>query len=219
MKNQKDLNLKHDVEAELEWDPEVDARKIGVEAVGGVVTLVGHVHSYHEKWNAENVAKRVHGVKAIANDLEVQLAFEDHRDDSDIAQSAVSALEWNFAIPRDRVRVVVAKGYLTLEGEVEWQFQKNAALDSVRHLRGVRGVSNQITLKPHVYAGDVKAKIEAALKRSAEIDSKQVTVETTDGSVTLRGKVHSWMERQDVVNAAWSAPGVKNVIDHLAISV
>ncbi len=218
MQKQKDLELKHDVEAELEWDPEIDATKIGVESSGGVVTLLGHVRSYHEKWNAESVAKRVHGVKAIANDLEVQLLSDDHRDDSDIAQSALMALEWNAVIPPDRIRVVVTKGFVTLDGEVEWQYQKNAALDAVRHLRGVRGVNNQISVSPHLYAGDVKAKIEAALKRSAEIDSKQVIVETSDGSVTLRGKVRSWVERQDAVNAAWSAPGVKKVVDHLAIS-
>lgn len=219
MQKQKDLTLKHDVEAELEWDPEIDARKIGVEIDGGVITLTGKVHSYFEKWNAEAVAKRVHGVKAIANDLTVQLATEDHRDDSDIARSALNAIEWNFAIPHNQVRIAVSKGFITLDGEVEWQYQKRAAEDAVHHLRGVLGVSNQVTVRPRFHAGDVKEKIEAALKRSAEVDSRQVIVETNEGSVTLRGKVRSWAERQDAVNAAWAAPGVKLVVDHLAISV
>jgi osmotically-inducible protein OsmY len=218
MSKPKDINLKHNVEAELEWDPEIDARKIGVGAESGVVTLTGHVHSYQEKWSAEKVAKRVQGVQGVANEIEVQLVACDHLDDGDIVQSALSALSWNFSIPKDRVRVVVSKGFLSLEGEVEWQFQKRAAEDAVRYLRGVRGVSNQIVVKPQVRPGDVKSKIEAALKRSAEVDAKHVIIETSDGNVTLRGEVRSWAEHDDALGAAWAAPGVMKVIDHLSIS-
>jgi osmotically-inducible protein OsmY len=218
MSKPKDINLKHDVEAELEWDPAVDARKIGVAAEGGVATLTGHVHSYAEKWNAERIAKRVHGVQGVANEIEVQLAGSDHLDDADIVQSALSALGWNFSVPKDRIRVMATKGSLTLEGDVEWQFQKHAAEEAVHYLRGVRGVSNQIVVKPHVQAGDVKSKIEAALKRSAEVDSKHVIIETSDGSVTLRGQVRSWAEHDDALGAAWAAPGVTKVVDHLSIS-
>jgi osmotically-inducible protein OsmY len=218
MSVQKDLNLKHDVEAELEWDPGVDARKIGVTAAGGVVTLTGHVHSYAEKWSAERIAKRVHGVRGVANDVEVRLSSDDHLDDDDIVESALAALRWNFTVPKDRIRVLVTKGFLTLEGDVDWQYQKRAAEDAVRNQRGVRGISNQIMVKAHVYAGDVKTKIEAALKRSAEVDSKNVIVETSDGSVTLRGKVRSWAEHDDALSAAWAAPGVTKVVDHLSIS-
>src|ERR1043165_5061488 len=170
----KDLNLKHDVEAELEWDPSVDATKIGVAATGGVATLTGHVRSYGEKWNAEKIAKRVHGVQGVANEIEVRLASDDHLDDEDIVQSALTALRWNLTVPKDRIRVTVTKGFLTLEGDVDWQYQKRAAEDAVRYQRGVRGISNQIAVKAHVYAGDVKSKIEAALERSAEIDSKNI---------------------------------------------
>ena len=218
MSKPKDIHLKHNVEAELEWDPEVDARKIGVAAEGGVVTLTGHVRSYAEKWSAERVAKRVHGVQGLANEIEVQLADDLRLDDADIAQSALSALSWNFTIPKDRIRVVVTKGFLTLEGDVEWQFQKRAAEDAVRFLRGVRGVSDEIAVKANVRAGDVKSKIEAALKRSAEVDAKKVIIETTDGSVTLRGEVRSWAEHDDALSAAWAAPGVMKVVDHLSIS-
>jgi osmotically-inducible protein OsmY len=218
MSTQKDLKLKHDVEAELEWDPEVDARKIGVAATGGVVTLTGHVSSYAERWSAEKIAKRIHGVQGVANDIEVRLASDDHVDDDDIVQSALTALRWNFTVPKDRIRVMVTKGFLTLEGNVDWQYQKRAAEDAIRYQRGVRGISNQVVVKPHVYSGDVKAKIEAALKRSAEVDSKQVIVETSDGSVTLRGKVRSWAEHDDALIAAWAAPGVMKVVDHLSIS-
>jgi osmotically-inducible protein OsmY len=218
MSKPKDLKLKHDVEDELEWDPEVDAGKIGVAAEGGVVTLTGHVRSYPEKWSAERITKRVHGVQGLANEIEVQLVDGDQLDDGDIAKSALSALSWNFTVPKERIRVLVTKGFLTLEGEVEWQFQKRAAEDAVRFLRGVRSVSNQIVLKPHVRAGDVKSKIEAALKRSAEVDSKRVIIEMSDGSVTLRGQVRSWAEHDDALGAAWAAPGVIKVVDHLSIS-
>ncbi len=209
--------LKHDVEDELEWDPSIDAAKIGITADQGVVTLSGSVRSYSEKWNAEKIVKRVAGVKGVANEIEVVLEETDHRDDADIAHSAVNALNWNFSIPKDRVKVTVTKGWVTLDGEVEWQYQKRAAEDAVRYLRGVRGISNQMIVRPKVQVTDVKGKIESALRRSAELDAKKIVVQTTDGSVTLSGMVRSWVEREDAVNAAWSAPGVTKVIDRIAI--
>ncbi len=215
----KGFDLKQDVLDELEWDPEVDASRIGVSVEGDVVTLTGHARSYAEKWNAEKIAKHVHGVKALANDIEVGLAVGDQRDDTEIAQSVLNAFNWHASIPKDRITVTVAKGFVTLEGQLEWNYQKRAAEDSVRNLRGIRGVSNQITLKPRVQAADVKNKIEAALRRNAEFDAKKIVVETSDGSVTLRGNVRSWVERQDALNAAWAAPGVTKVVDRIAILV
>ncbi|HKB80189.1 MAG TPA: BON domain-containing protein [Thermoanaerobaculia bacterium] len=212
-----DTPLKHNVEDELEWDPVIDASKIGVAAVDGVITLTGTVHGYSEKWSAEKIAKRVLGVRAVANDIEVVLENTEHRDDSDIALSAVNALNWNFSIPKDRIEVTVTKGWLTLDGEVDWQYQRRAAEDAVRHLRGVRGLSNQIVVRPKVQSVDVKDKIESALKRNAELDAKHIVVQTTEGSVTLTGAVRSWVEREDAVNAAWSAPGVTKVVDRIEI--
>lgn len=210
-------SLQHDVLAELEWDPSVDATKIGVTADDGVVTLTGHVNNYADKWAAERIAKNVHGVKAIANDLEVKLPGAAKRDDTDIAKAAIEAMRWNVSVPADKVQVSVTKGWITLSGELDWQYQKFAAEKSVRYLRGVRGVTNDIHVSPRVAAADVKQKIEAALKRSAEVDSKKISVETSDSRVTLRGSVRSWTEHEDAVHAAWAAPGVRTVIDELRI--
>ena len=213
-----DMSLRHDVEKELEWDPAIDATKIGVATTDGVVTLTGHVRSFSEKWKAERTVKRILGVQGVANDLEVVIDEKEHRDDGDIARSAVNALSWNFAIPKDKIKVLVTKGWLTLDGEVEWHFQKRAAADAVRNLRGVRGVTNDIAVHPKVAAGDVKDKIEAALKRNAEVDAKSIKVQATNSEITLTGTVRSWIEREDAVNAAWSAPGVTKVVDRIAIS-
>ena len=212
-----DIDLRRDILDELEFDPQIDATKIGVAADDGVVTLTGHAQSYTERWLAEEIAKRVQGVKAVANDIEVVLPSSDLRDDTDIAHSALNALSWNARVPADRVRVTVADGWVTLQGDVEWQFQKTAAEDAVRYLRGVRGISNQIVVEPHVYAADVKEKIESALRRKAEIDAEQIGVETTNGTVVLSGNVRSWSEHEDAIEAAWAAPGVKKVVDHLSI--
>lgn len=212
-----DTSLKHDVEDELEWDPVIDASKIGVAATDGVVTMTGTVRAYSDRWNAERIAKRVHGVKAVANDIEVVIDNAEHRDDADIAASAVNALHWNFSIPNERIKVTVSKGWITLDGEVDWQYQKRAAEDAVRHLRGVRGLSNQIIVRPKVQATDVKEKIESALRRNAELDARKVNVETNGGNVVLTGEVRSWVEREDAVNAAWAAPGVARVVDRIEI--
>lgn len=212
-----DTDLKHDLEKELEFNPVIDATKIGIAASDGVVTLTGVVGSYTEKWSAEEAAKHVLGVKALANDLEVVIDTAEYRNDSDIARSALDALKWNFSVPKDKVQVTVSKGWMTLEGEVEWDYQRRAAASAVRNLRGVCGVTNDIVVRPKAFEGDVKDKIQAAFKRSAEIESKNIGVQATDGTVTLSGTVHSWAERENALNAAWSAPGVKNVIDRIAI--
>jgi osmotically-inducible protein OsmY len=211
------IDLRRDILDELEFDPQIDASKIGVAAEDGVVTLTGHARSYTEKWLAEDIAKRVQGLKAVANDIEVILPSSDLRDDTDIAHSALNALVWNARVPEDRVKVTVADGWITLQGDVEWQFQKTAAEDAVRYLRGVRGISNQIVVEPHVYAADVKEKIESALRRKAEIDAEKIAVDTSDGTVTLSGAVRSWSEHEDAIDAAWAAPGVKKVVDHISI--
>lgn len=218
-KNAATSTLQHDVLAELEWDPSIDATKIGVTADSGVVSLSGHVSSFFDKWTAERIAKRVHGVKAVANEIEVRLIAGDERDDSEIAKAAVEALAWNSSIPPDHVKVIVSRGYVTLEGNLEWQYQKRAAEDTVRTLKGVVGVANQIHVAPVVRAIDVKGQIEAALKRSAEVDARKISVESTDGSVTLRGTVRTWAEHDDAIDAAWAAPGVRSVVDELRVRV
>ena len=215
-----DLNLRKDVLAELEFDPSIDARTIGVAVEDGIVALTGHVPSYADKTNAEKIVKHVHGVIGVANDVEVKISVGAERDDVDIARSAVNALEWNVSVPKNRVKVGVTKGWITLDGDVDWYYQKRAADEAVRLLAGVRGVTNKITVKVRqAHATDVREKIQAALKRSAELDAKKITIDTSDGRVTLTGTVRSWVEREDAVNAAWSAPGVTNVVDQIRIHV
>jgi len=212
-----DRDLKQHVENALEWEPSFDAADIGVSIDGGVVTLRGEVSSYAAKSAAERVALRVYGVKAVANDLTVRLLTSFERNDTDIAQAAVTALTWNAAVPGNRVTVTVSNGWLTLNGTLDWQFQKEAAARAVRDLTGVRGVTNNIIVKPHVQAGDVQAKIEAAFKRSAEIDARRVSVTATGGTIVLNGHVRSWAERQEAERAAWAAPGVSQVDDRITV--
>lgn len=213
-----DIELRKDVLAELEWDPSVDARTIGVAVEDGVAALTGHVDSYATKANAEKIVKRVRGVQGVANDIEVKLPSSVERDDVDIARSAVHALEWNVAVPNDRVQVTVMNGWVTLDGSVDWYYQKRAAEDAVFLLAGVRGVANNLSVATtKVRAGDVKDMIEAALRRNAEIDAEKIEVKASEGNVTLTGTVRSWVERQDAVNAAWSAPGVRNVVDQIRV--
>jgi osmotically-inducible protein OsmY len=220
MRKETDHKLRQDVVDELEWEPSIDARKIGVAVDNGIVTLTGHVSTYAEKTNAEKAIKHLHGVLALANDIEVKLPTAAERDDVDIARSAVNALEWNVAVPKEKIEILVSKGWVTLEGTVDWYYQKREAEEAVRVLRGVRGVTNKILVAAKkIAAGDVRTKIEAALKRNAEIDAQKIIVETSDGQVTLRGNVRSWIEREDAVNAAWAAPGVTKVVDHIAIHV
>ncbi|HVN32265.1 MAG TPA: BON domain-containing protein [Thermoanaerobaculaceae bacterium] len=209
-----DIDLKRDVEDELEWEPTVDPAAIGVAVKDGAVTLTGTVRYYGEKWAAERAVKRVAGVKAVAEEIKVKPSESDQRTDSDIAQATAQALKWRIWVP-SQVKARVEDGWLTLEGEVKRQCERNAAEDAVRYLPGVRGVSNLISVKPKVTAEDVKTGIKKALERHAELDTDAIHVEAIGGKVILRGKVNSWAERDEAVSAAWSAPGVVSVEDHM----
>lgn len=214
-----DIALQRDIIDELHWDPSVGMAEIGVAVQDGVVTLSGIVESNATRFNAIHAAERVAGVQALADDLIVKLPSSAARSDTDMAHAAADALRTNVEVPGDRIRVRVDDGWLILEGDVEWQYQRHAAASCVRHLTGVRGVSNLITLKARPFGPNVRRRIEDALKRSAELDLKRISVETADGKVTLRGTVRSWTARQDAERAAWSAPGVTCVDDQLAISI
>ena len=208
--------MKRDVEQELSWDPSIHAEQIGVSVKGGVVELDGHVGSFYEKWAAERDAMRVANVKSVASEIKVDLSYM-ARTDEDIARAATNQLEWNYLVP-NTVKVQVTGGHVTLKGAVEWYYQKHEAERAVRPLLGVKGVVNEIELKPKVNATNVKAKIEDALKRNAEIDADDITVEASGGAVTLGGSVHSWNELQAVVNAAYNAPGVVSVDNRIEVN-
>jgi len=212
-----DKDLKRNVQNALDFEPSIDAAHIGVTVEGGVVTLHGNVRSYSEKTTAERVTLRVYGVKAVANDLIVHLPTDFSRTDSDIAEAALNALKWNTLVPEDRVSVVVTNGLVRLDGNVDWQYQKDVAGRAVCDLLGVKAVTNNITVKPRVKSADVRDKIEAAFKRSAEIDARRISVAAEDGKVILSGNVHSWAERREAERAAWAAPGVILVDDRLTI--
>ena len=212
-----DKDLKQHVQNALDYEPGVDASDIGVSVDDGVVTLRGNVTSYREKIAAERVALRVFGVKALANDLAVRLVSDYQKTDTEIAQAAVNALKWHTAVPDDRVTITVKDGWIALAGTLEWQYQKDAAARAVRDLTGVKGVTNDIQVQSRVKTIDVRDKIEAALKRSAEIDARRINVTAQDGKVILSGNVHSWAERREAEQAAWAAPGVSQVEDRLAV--
>jgi osmotically-inducible protein OsmY len=213
-----DEEIKRDVEEELRWNPDLDATDIAVSAKSGVVTLSGFVRSYLDKYEAEEAAKRVAGVVGVANDIEVRLPSTDERPDPEIARDAVNAIKNRLPFSADSIKVVVKNGWLTLEGSVEWHYQRQTAEDAVRWIKGVKGVSNLIQLKPQVEPEDIKRKIEEALKRNAEIDARRIEVETHGREVVLKGTVRSWVEREEAEQAAWSAPGVTRVEDQITVS-
>jgi osmotically-inducible protein OsmY len=213
-----DRELRQNVIDELDFEPSIDAADIGVTAENGVVTLSGHVPSYAQKMAAERAAWRVKGVKAIAEEIQVRLPTDKKHNDDEIAQRALSVLAWDVVVPRDSVHVRVQNGWVTLSGEMDWNYQREAALADVRKLAGVSGVFNDITLKPSVQVGDVKQRITDALKRHAEVEASQIQISVRDGgTVEIEGGVDNWDERQAVVRAAWSAPGVRAVSEHLRI--
>ena len=210
--------LRRDVIEELEWEPSVEATHIAVAVDDGIVTLTGAVPTYAEKLAAERVAQRVHGVRGIANDIEVRLPGTAHRDDTDIAKAAADAMKYRSGLPAGRIQFAVTKGWITLEGDVDWQYQRSYAEDAVRYLLGVKGVTNLISVKPCASPTEVKSRIESAFRRSAEIDAHQIKVEAKDGKVSLRGSVRSWSERQEAERTAWAAPGVTGVENHILIA-
>lgn len=212
-----DTELHKDIVAELKWEPSLRNDDIAVGVRDGVVTLAGFTDSYVDKWKAERVASKVKGVKAIANNIEVKLPSSSSRPDPDIARAALDALSWNISVPHDRIKVKVEKGWVTLEGDVDWYYQKEAAERAVRYLTGVKGVSNLITLRTQPVPSDVKQKIKDALQRGAQFDAEHITVEMEGGKVILRGTVRSFAEMRDAERAARNAPGVTEVENRLTV--
>ena len=212
-----DIHLRQNILDELEFEPSIDAADIGVTADNGIVTLTGHVRTYAEKEAAERVVRRVKGVRGIAAEIEVRIFGPKETDDDDIARRAVRMLDWNVSVPKDSVQVRVLKGWVTLRGEVEWQYQKNAAYDAVRALGGVVGVSNLVELAPRLSAVDVKKRIEEAFQRDAEVEAEAIRIDVQGRKVTLSGKVKTWSERRAAERAAWSAPGISTLEDHLTV--
>ncbi|MDP9857563.1 osmotically-inducible protein OsmY [Agrobacterium tumefaciens] len=212
-----DNTLRQNIIDELEFEPSIDAANIGVAVDAGVATLTGHVPTYMQKASVESIVLRVKGVKGLAEEIEVRPFSANLTADDEIAKRAVSTIKWNTVVPDDAVNVQVEKGWITLRGAVEWRYQREAAADAIRPLSGVRGVTNWIEVKPKVSVADVKKRIEDALKRNAEVEAQKIKINVADGQVILEGQVDAWSERQAAERAAWAAPGVRSVVDHLRI--
>jgi osmotically-inducible protein OsmY len=213
-----DRQVRLDVVAELDWEPSLDARSVSVAVRDGIVTLAGYVCSYAQKCNAEHAAQRVVGVKALVTELEVELAASSQHRDQDIAHAAQHVVKWLVSLPPDHVKVMVEAGWITLSGEVDWDYQRHDAVAAVRNLRGVTGISDQISIRANLSSSLVKSDIEAALSRRVEENPHDISVELDGADVTLSGTVHSWEERVLAKHAAWSTPGVRNVVDKLILA-
>jgi osmotically-inducible protein OsmY len=213
-----DAEIERDVKEELQWDPDLDGTDIALSVKDGVVMLTGFTKSYADKYEAETAAKRVSGVRAVVNDIEVRLPSVDERPDPEIAREAVAAIKSQLPISSENIKVIVKNGWVTLEGEVEWQYQRNTAESAVRRIKGVKGVSNLIQIKPRAEPGEIKRRIQDAFRRSAEIDANRIVVEANGSEVILKGTVRSWAEREEAERAAWAAPGVTKVIDQIVVS-
>ena len=213
-----DREIERDVREELNWDPDLDAEDIAISVKDGVVTLAGFTRSYSDRLEAEHAAKRVAGVHAVANDIEVRLPSIDQRPDPDIARDAIASLKAQLPLSHEKIKVVVKDGWLTLEGTVEWQYQKTTAENAVRKVKGVKGVTNVISLKPKVEPTDIQRRIQEAFKRNAEVDANRIAVETHGSEVILKGTVRSWIEREEAERVAWSAPGITRVDDQIVVS-
>jgi osmotically-inducible protein OsmY len=213
----RDEDIKQDVEGELRYDPDIDATDVAVAVKDGVVTLTGFVHSYGDKWEAEREAKKVLGVRGVANDIEVRLPAIDVRSDPEIARDVVREIKNFLPFFGDQIKVTVRNGWVTLEGEVEWKFQSDRAEQAARRVKGIKGISNLTAVKPKVQPGEVQKQIEEALKRNAEVDAKHIIVEAKGDEVILKGTVRSWAERTEAERAAWRAPGVRRVDDQITV--
>lgn len=213
-----DLKLQQRVIDELQFDPSVDVAHVGVTARNGVVTLTGHVETYREKFAAERAARRVKGVSAVAQEIEVRLPSDKKSADDEIAARALKLIEWDVALPKGAISVKVEHGNVTLVGEVDWAYQRAEAEYDMRKLSGVKAVINEVHVRPQVKPNDVHAQIRGAFERAAELDANDVTVEVKDGKVFLGGRVKSWIEREEAERAAWSTPGVVAVEDNILIA-
>lgn len=213
-----DAQIQQDVIAELKWEPSVNAARIGVEVKNGIVTLAGHAGSYAEKYDAERAAQRVSGVQALAVEMDVELSMSSKRTDADIARLIESVLYWTTAVPQDSVKVMIESGWVTLSGEVEWEYQRQAVMGGIRYLTGVTGITDHLVIKPAGSFGTIKSDIEAVLKRRAKADAPPISVEVHGADVTLAGTVHSWAEREMVVHSARGTPGVSKVVDKLTVA-
>ena len=214
-----DSQIQKDVMDQLKWEPYLNAAQIGVAVKNGIVTLSGQVNTFSKKLIAENAAKKISGVKAIAEDIQIGVSPMYSKTDAEIAEAILNALKWHIAVQEEKIKIKVEDGYVRLEGEVEWDFQRKNAASAIENLAGVRSVINLITVKPKITASDIEKKINEAFKRSATIDAVKITAEVTGSKAILRGKVRSFAEKEDAENAAWFAPGITSVDSKIEIEV